>query len=119
MSRRLVVVLLAVFAAVTVGTSTWGSRAEGATYEQVVDNSDEGRFAASRSWKYSDSGEAINGDDYRLAPPANESAHALFMVKIPADGEYAIYSRWHYLPGLIGSLSVGGHTSCGTRGRAY
>ena len=115
MRSCLVVVLLAVFAAVTVGTSTWGSRAEGATYEQVVDNSDEGRFAASGSWKYSDSGEAINGDDYRFAPPANESAHALFKVKIPADGEYAIYARWPDLPGLNGSARVGVQTAYGMR----
>ena len=115
MSRRLLVVLLSVFAAVTVGISTWDSRAEGATYEQVVDNSDKGRFAASGSWKKSDSGEAINGDDYRFALPANKSAHALFKVKIPADGEYAVYARWPEVPGLNGSARVGVQTAYGTR----
>jgi hypothetical protein len=38
LSRRLVVILLSVFAAATVGVSGW-EPAEGATYEQVVDNS--------------------------------------------------------------------------------
>jgi cell wall-associated NlpC family hydrolase len=107
--------LLSVLAAVTVGISTWDSRAEGATYEQVVDNSDKGRFAASGSWKKSSSGEAINGDDYRFGLPANKSAHALFKVKIPADGEYAIYARWPDVPGLNGSARVGVQTAYGTR----
>jgi cell wall-associated NlpC family hydrolase len=115
LSSRLAVVLLSVFAAVTVGISTWDSRAEGATYEQVVDNSEKGRFAASGSWKKSSSGEAINGDDYRFALPANKSAHALFKVKIPADGEYAIYARWPDVPGLNGSARVGVQTAYGTR----
>lgn len=114
MSRRLAVVLLSVFAAVTVGASTWRP-AEGATYEQVVDNSDKGRFAASGSWKKSDSGEAINGDDYRFALPSDMAATALFKVKIPADGEYAVYARWPEVPGLNGSARVGVETAYGTQ----
>jgi cell wall-associated NlpC family hydrolase len=110
----LVVVLLSVFAAVTVGASAW-KPAEGATYEQVVDNSDKGRFAASGSWKKSDSGEAINGDDYRFAPPYDKAANALFKVKIPADGVYAVYARWPAVPGLNGSARVGVETAYGTR----
>ena len=108
------VVLLSVFAAVTVGGSTWAS-AEDATYEQVVDNSDKGRFAASGSWKESDSGEAINGDDYRFALPSDKAANALFKVKIPADGEYAIYARWPEVPGLNDSARVGVETAYGTQ----
>lgn len=114
MSRRLVVVLLSVIAAVTVGASTWAS-AEGAAYEQVVDNSDEGRFAASGSWKKSDSGKAINGNDYRFALPSGKAANALFKVKIPADGEYAVYARWPEVPGLNGSARVGVETAYGTQ----
>ena len=114
MSRRLVVVLLAVFAAVAAGASTWDS-AEGATYEQVVDNSDKGRFAASGSWKKSDSGEAINNDDYRFALPSGRSAHALFKVQIPADGEYAVYARWPAVRGLNDKARVGVKTAYGTR----
>ena len=112
MSKRLVVILLSVFAAATVGVSGW-EPAEGATYEQVVDNSDKGRFAASGSWKKSDSGEAINGDDYRFALPSEEAANALFKVKIPADGEYAVYARWPEVPGLNDSARVGVETAYG------
>jgi len=104
--------LLSVFAAATVGVSGW-EPAEGATYEQVVDNSDKGRFAASGSWKKSDSGEAINGKDYRFAPPSDEAANALYKVKIPADGEYAVYARWPDVPGLNGSARVGVETAYG------
>ena len=114
MSRRLVVVLLSVFAAVAVGVSAW-DEAEGATYEQVVDNSDKGRFASSGSWKKSDSGETINGNDYRFGLPAKKSAHALFKVQIPADGEYAIYARWPEVPGLNDSARVGVETAYGTQ----
>ncbi len=114
MSRRLVVILLSVFAAATVGVSGW-EPAEGATYEQVVDNSDKGRFAASGSWKKSDSGEAINGKDYRFALPSDEAANALYKVKIPADGEYAVYARWPDVPGLNGSARVGVEAAYGTQ----
>jgi cell wall-associated NlpC family hydrolase len=114
LSRRLVIVLLSLFAAAIVGVSAW-EPAEGATYEQVVDNSDKGRFAASGSWKKGDSGEAINGDDYRFAPPSDEAANALFKVKIPADGEYAVYARWPEVPGLNGSARVGVETAYGTQ----
>jgi cell wall-associated NlpC family hydrolase len=117
LSRRVVVVLLSVFAAVTVGASTWGGTAKGATYEQVVDNSDEGRFAASGSWKTSDSGEGINGDDYRFALPSDKAANAMFKVNIPADGEYAIYARWPEVPGLNDKARVGVETAYGTQWR--
>ena len=112
MSKRLVVILLSVFAAATVGVSGW-EPAEGATYEQVVDNSDKGRFAASGSWKKSDSGEAMKGKDYRFALPSDEAANALYKVKIPADGEYAVYARWPDVPGLNGSARVGVETAYG------
>lgn len=114
MNRRLVVVLLSVLVAVAVGSSTRAS-AEGADYEQVVDNSDKGRFAASGSWKKSDSGEAINGGDYRFALPSGKAANAMFKVKIPADGEYAVYARWPEVPGLNGAARVGVETAYGTQ----
>lgn len=110
----MVVVLLSVFAAVAVGSSTWAS-AEVAAYEQVVDNSDKGRFTASGSWKKSDSGEAINGNDYRFALPSGKAANALFKVKIPVDGEYAVYARWPEVPGLNDKARVGVETAYGTQ----
>ncbi len=115
MTGRLAVVCLSVFATFAVGVSPL-EKAGGGTYEQVADNSDEGRFAASGSWKTGDSGEGINGDDYRFARPAGraESAHALFKVRIPADGEYTVYARWPKVSGLNGSVPVGVQTARGT-----
>ena len=115
MSGRLAVAFLSVFAAVTLGVFTLGGKAKGGTYEQVVDNSDKGRFAASGSWKTGDSGEGISGDDYRFALPSKKSAHALFKVEIPADGEYTIYARWPEVPGLNDRVPVGVQTAYGTR----
>ena len=116
MTRRLAVILLSVFVTFAVGVPPL-EKAEGDTYEQVADNSDEGRFAASGSWKTGDSGEGINGDDYRFARPAGraESAHALFKVQIPADGEYTVYARWPKVSGLNGSVPVGVQTAHGTK----
>ncbi len=48
----------------------------------------------------SDSGEGVKGKDYRFALPSDEAANALYKVKIPADGEYAVYARWPDVPGL-------------------
>lgn len=112
MGRRLAMVLVAIIAAVAVGTFAWDT-AEGETYEQVVDNSDKDRFAVSGSWKKSDSGEGINGGNYRFALP-REGANAQFKVQIPADGEYAVYARWPEAPGLNDRARVGVETTYGT-----
>lgn len=114
MGRRLAAVLATVIVAVGLGTLVW-NRAEAETYEQVVDNSDKDRFAASESWKKSDSGEGINGEDYRFALPADKGAHALFKVNIPADGEYFVYARWPEAPGLNDKALVGVESTYGTK----
>lgn len=85
------------------------------TYSQVTDNSDKEHFAASKSWKKSDSGKSINGDDYLIAQPAKKGAHALFEVEIPDDGEYAVYVRWPKVPGLNDRAPVGVETAYGTK----
>ena len=112
--RRIVVVCMAVLAAFAVFAAV-RQDASSETYSQVVDNSDEGRFAASKSWKKSDSGESINGDDYRFASPAKKGAHALFKVAIPADGEYAVYARWPEVAGLNEKARVGVDTAYGIK----
>ncbi|MDP8952857.1 MAG: NlpC/P60 family protein [Actinomycetota bacterium] len=115
MGRRVATVFLAtLILAVAVGAFAW-DRAEGETYEQVVDNSDKGRFAASKSWKKSDSGEGVNGSNYRFALPTKRGAHPLFKVNIPADGEYAVYARWPEVPGLNDAARVGVETTYGTQ----
>ena len=110
---RIAVVCVAVLAAFAVFAGV-RQEASSETYSQVVDNSDEERFAASRSWKKSGSGEGIHGDDYRLAQPARKGAHALFEVAIPADGVYAVYVRWPERPGLNDEVPVGVETAYGT-----
>ena len=112
--RRIVVVCMAVLAAFAV-FATVRQDASSETYSQVVDNSDEGRFAASKSWKKSGSGKGINGDDYLFARPAKKGAHALFEVAIPADGVYAVYVRWPEVPGLNARVPVGVETAYGTK----
>ncbi len=111
--RRVAVVCMAVLAAfVTFAAVRQDASSE--TYSQVVDNSDEGRFAASKSWKVSDSGGGINGGDYLFARPAKKGAHALFEVEIPTDGEYAVYVRWPKVRGLNDKVGVGVETPYGT-----
>lgn len=112
--RRITVVCMAVLAAFAVFAAV-RQDASSETYSQVVDNSDEERFASSRSWKKSDSGKGINGDDYRFARPAKKGAHALFKVAIPADGEYAVYARWPEVPGLNDKARVGVDTAYGIK----
>ena len=112
--RRIAVVCMAVLAAFAVFAAV-RQDASSETYSQVVDNSDKGRFAASKSWKKSDSGKSINGDDYRFARPAKKGAHALFKVAIPADGEYAVYARWPEVPGLNDKARVGVDTAYGIK----
>ena len=112
--RRIAVVCMAVLTAFAVfATVRQDARSE--TYSQVVDNSDEDRFAASKSWKKSESGRSINGDDYLFARPAEKGAHALFEVAIPDDGEYAVYVRWPEVRGLNGRVPVGVETAYGTK----
>lgn len=111
---RMVVVLLSVFAAVTV-FATVRNDASSEPYSQVVDNSDEDRFAASRSWQTSESGAGIVGDDYRVVRPSEKGAHALFEVAIPSDGKYAVYVRWPKVRGLNNKVGVGVETAYGTK----
>ena len=111
--RRIAVVFVAVLAAFTV-FAVIRQDASSETYSQVVDNSDEGRFAASKSWGRSDAGKGVNGDDYLLARPAKKGAHALFEVAIPTDGEYAVYVRWPKARGLNDKVGVGVETPYGT-----
>ena len=85
------------------------------TYSPVVDDDDKGRFAASKSWKTSNSGESINGDDYLFASPSKKGAHALFKVAIPTDGEYEVFVRWPEVPGLNNRARVGVNSSYGIR----
>ena len=112
--RRIVVVCMAVLAAFAVFAAV-RQDASSDTYSQVVDNSDEERFASSKSWKKSDSGNNINGEDYRFAQPAKKGAHALFKVAIPSDGEYAVYARWPEVPGLNEKARVGVDTAYGVK----
>ncbi|MDP9426319.1 MAG: hypothetical protein M3P37_09895, partial [Actinomycetota bacterium] len=112
--RRIVVMCAAVLAAFAVFAAV-RQDASSETYSQVVDNSDEERFASSKSWKKSDSGKGISGEDYRFARPAKKGAHALFKVAIPADGEYAVYARWPEVRGLNDSVAVGVETAYGTK----
>lgn len=112
--RRIVVMCAAVLAAFAVFAAV-RQDASSETYSQVVDNSDEERFASSKSWKKSDSGKGISGEDYRFARPAKRGAHALFKVAIPADGEYAVYARWPEVRGLNDSVAVGVETAYGTK----
>ncbi len=112
--RRIVVMCAAVLAAFAVFAAV-RQDASSETYSQVVDNSDEERFASSKSWKKSDSGKGISGEDYRFARPAKKGAHALFKVAIPADGEYAVYARWPEVRGLNDSVDVGVETAYGTK----
>ena len=112
--RRIAVVFLAMFVAFAVFAAV-RQDASSETYSQVVDNSDEERFAASKSWKRTDSGKGVNGDDYLFARPAKKGAHALFEVAIPTDGEYAVYVRWPKARGLNDKVDVGVETSYGTR----
>lgn len=108
------VMCMAVLAAFTV-FATVRQDAISETYSQVVDNSDEERFATSKSWKKGDSGKGINGDDYLVARPAKKGAHALFEVAVPSDGEYAVYARWPKVRGLNDSVPVGVETAYGTK----
>ena len=112
--RRIAVVCVAVLAAFA-AFAVVRQDASSETYSQVVDNADEGRFAASKSWKTSDSGKSINGDDYRFAQPAKKGAHALFKVAIPVDGEYAVYARWPEVRGLNEKARVGVDTAYGIK----
>ncbi|QIN80394.1 hypothetical protein GBA65_19840 [Rubrobacter marinus] len=112
--RRIAVVCMAVLAAFAV-FATVRQDAVSETYSQVVDNSDKGRFAASKSWKKSDSGKGINGDDYLFAAPAKKGAHALFEVAIPNNGLYAVYVRWPEVRGLNDRAPVGVETPYGTK----
>lgn len=119
--RRIAVVCMAVLAAFAVfatvredaNSETQGPGSE--TYSQVVDNSDRDGFAASKSWKKSDSGKGVNGDDYLFARPAKKGAHALFKVPIPDDGVYAVYVRWPEARGLNDRTPVGVETAYGTK----
>ena len=111
--RRITVMCVAVLAAFMV-SATVSQAKSSETYSQVVDNSDEDRFATSKSWKTSDSGEGINGDDYLVARPAKKGAHALFEVAVPSDGEYAVYVRWPKVRGLNDKVPVGVETAYGT-----
>ena len=82
----------------------------------MVDNSDKGRFAASGSWKTSDSederlGRRINGDDYLRGV----GARVVRGGDVPFDGEYTIYVRWPEVPGLNDRVPVGVQTAYGTR----
>ena len=110
---RIAVVCVAVVAAFAVFAGV-RQEASSETYSQVVDNSDQERFAASRSWKKSDSGKGINGEDYRFASPAKKGAHALFEADVPADGVYAVYVRWPKARGLNDKVPVGVETAYGT-----
>ena len=112
--RRIAVMCVAVFAAFAV-LLTVSQDAVSETYSQVVDNSDEGRFATSKSWKSSDAGQGINGGDYLVARPAKKGAHALFEVAIPSDGVYAVYARWPKVRGLNDQTPVGVETAYGTK----
>ena len=111
--RRIAVMFVAVLAAFAAFAAI-RQDASSETYSQVVDNSDEERFAASRSWKGVDSGKGVNGDDYLLARPAKKGAHALFEVAIPTDGKYAVYVRWPKARGLNDKVGVGVETAYGT-----
>ena len=112
--RRVVAVCMAVLAAFAVfGVVRKDASSE--TYSQVVDNSDEESFASSRSWRKSDSGKGISGEDFRFAQPAKKGAHALFEVPIPSDGEYAVYVRWPEVRGLNDRVPVGVETAYGTK----
>ncbi len=115
MSKRIAVIFVSVFAALAAIIPTVGGAQESGAVERVVDNSDGDRFAASESWKTGRSGEGVNGEDYRFAPPAEEAAHALFKVEIPEDGEYTVYVRWPRVEGLNGSVPVGVETAYGTK----
>lgn len=112
--RRITVMCLAVLAAFTV-FATVRQDASSETYSQVVDNSDEERFATSKSWKKGNPGKGINGDDYLVARPSKKGAHALFEVAVPSDGEYAVYIRWPEVGGLNDSVPVGVETAYGTK----
>ena len=111
---RIAVMCVAIFAAFAV-LVTARQDAISETYSQVVDNSHEGRFATSKSWKTSDAGQGINGDDYLVVRPAKKGAHALFEVAIPSDGVYAVYARWPKVRGLNDQTPVGVETAYGTK----
>lgn len=109
--KRVSAVVLAFAAALVVSMLAWNTAqgAQGEAYEQVVDNADKDRFEASEGWKRSDSGKGIQGKGYRLAEPktatmrsqgAGSGALAAFKLRLPSDGEYAVYARWPQARGL-------------------
>ena len=111
--QRVVVMCFAVLVAFAVLAGV-RQDASSETNSWVVDNSDEGRLAASGSWKTSDSGEGIHGDDYLVARPAKKGAHAVFEVSVPENGVYAVYVRWPEVRGLNDRVPVGVETAYGT-----
>ena len=64
-------------------------------FDQVVDNSDSTRFAASANWSTSTrTSAAKRGPDFRYAGPTTASDPASFKLRAPTAGRYAIYF-WH------------------------
>jgi hypothetical protein len=75
-------------------------------YEQIVDNSDASRFAASSSWKTSSRVSTRYGADYRYAAPVKASDAARFRLRAPRSGSYAIYIRHPAHPDYSSSAPI-------------
>jgi hypothetical protein len=88
------------------------------TTEQIVDNADSSRFAASGRWSTSTRASAAKrGANFRYAAPAPMNDPARFRLRAPRTGRYAIYI-WH--PShrdYSSSAPVGVETRAGRRWR--
>ncbi len=67
--------------------------ADAAPYQQVVDNSTQGRFKATTTWGVSSYSSQRYGKNYRFARPARKGA-AAYKFKTPRTGFYTVCGRW-------------------------
>jgi hypothetical protein len=84
-------------------------------YEQIVDNTTSGRFAASGRWSVSSwSGEKY-GRNYRYTRPAATNDTARYKFKIPSTGRYTVQSWWPSTSGYNAATPIGISTTSGLR----
>ncbi len=68
-------------------------------WSQIVDNTTEGRFAASAAWGVSSYSTQRFGADYRYAEPVSASDAAWYRFAVPETGTYRVDAWWPALPG--------------------
>jgi hypothetical protein len=84
--------------------------------EQIVDNSDPERFAASASWSRSTWSTQRMGADYRYARPGR-SGSARFRLRVPRTGRYGVSVWYPAHRGYSVGAPIGVRTTEGVRWR--